>query len=221
MHLVLITSVVCTPNTPLSYINTRSCFTHNERFEQTQKTISSIKEKIPNAKIFIVECSDLSKEQTDYFINVSDYFINTFHNENVRTNVCSISKSLGEGTMTHYAIEFILENNIQFDKLIKLSGRYWLSSNFHYATFDSYDIVVKCIDDDINNVFTCLYQLPVEYVIKYKVFLENNILKMMDCVGYEVLFSQFIKLQPTHFVKCLTAIGVEGHVSVSNDLYRG
>ena len=221
MHLVLITSVVCTPNTPLSYTNTRSCFTHNERFEQTQKTISSIKEKLPNAKIFIVECSDLTKEQTEYFISKSDYFINIFHNENVRKNVYGISKSLGEGTMTHCAIEYMLENNIQFDKLIKLSGRYWLSSNFDYATFDNYDIVIKSIDNDINNVFTCLYQLPFEYIIKYKLFLENNICQMINCIGYEVLFSQFINLQPRCVVKCLTTIGVEGHVSVSNDLYCG
>ena len=61
MNLVLITSVVCTPNIPLSYINTRSCYTHDERFEQTKKTIKTIKEKIPNLKIFIVECSDLHK----------------------------------------------------------------------------------------------------------------------------------------------------------------
>ena len=50
MNLVLITSVVCTPNIPLSYINTRSCYTHDERFEQTKKTIKTIKEKIPNIK---------------------------------------------------------------------------------------------------------------------------------------------------------------------------
>jgi len=221
MHLVLITSVVCTPNKPLSYTNTRSCFTHNERFEQTQKTISSVKEKIPNAKIFIVECSDLTKEQTDYFIKVSDYFINTFQNENVRKNVYSISKSLGEGTMTHCAIEYILENNIQFDKLIKLSGRYWLSDKFDVSTFDNSDIVVKCIENDISNVFTCLYQLPINYAIKYKLFLEENILQMINCIGYEVLFSQFIKLQPNRCIKYLNIIGAEGYVSVSNDLYCG
>ena len=37
-NLVLITSIICTPNTPLSYTNTRSVYTHDERFEQTKRT---------------------------------------------------------------------------------------------------------------------------------------------------------------------------------------
>jgi hypothetical protein len=52
-NLVLITSVVKTPDKPLSYINSRSIYTHEERFEQTKKTIQSIRQKIPNVKIFL------------------------------------------------------------------------------------------------------------------------------------------------------------------------
>ena len=48
-NLVLITSVICTTNNPLSYINTRSIYSHEERFEQTKKTIQTIREKIPNS----------------------------------------------------------------------------------------------------------------------------------------------------------------------------
>ena len=52
-NLVLITSVIKTPNKPLSYINTRSIYTHEERFEQTKKTIQSIREKIPNVRYLL------------------------------------------------------------------------------------------------------------------------------------------------------------------------
>ena len=65
-NLVLITSIIKTPDIPLSYISTRSVFTHNERFEQTKKTIQTIREKIPNSKILIVECSELDNEQNEY-----------------------------------------------------------------------------------------------------------------------------------------------------------
>jgi len=61
INLVLITSIVNTPNLPLSYTKTRSVFTTEERFTQTKKTILSVKEKIPNCKILIVECSKLSE----------------------------------------------------------------------------------------------------------------------------------------------------------------
>ena len=36
-NLVLITSVINTPNTPLSYSKIRSVFTREQRFEQTKK----------------------------------------------------------------------------------------------------------------------------------------------------------------------------------------
>ena len=52
-NLVLITSVINTPNTPLSYTNTRSVFSRQDRFEQTKKTIKSVREKLSNSKIII------------------------------------------------------------------------------------------------------------------------------------------------------------------------
>tara|TARA_B110000208_G_C11756952_1_gene425495 strand:+ start:1233 stop:1397 length:165 start_codon:yes stop_codon:yes gene_type:complete len=51
INLILITSIINTPNKPLSYSKIRSVFTRKERFEQTKKTIQSIKEKIPEYKI--------------------------------------------------------------------------------------------------------------------------------------------------------------------------
>ena len=65
-NLVLITSVIKTPDIPLSYSRTRSVFNHDERFNQTIKTIETIKKYIPNSKILIVECSDLNDSQESY-----------------------------------------------------------------------------------------------------------------------------------------------------------
>jgi hypothetical protein len=77
-NLVLITSIIKPPNTPLSYISVRSVFTIEERFEQTKHTIQSIREKIPGAKIFIVECSELDENELSYFTQNSDYFLNLY-----------------------------------------------------------------------------------------------------------------------------------------------
>ncbi len=219
-NLVLITSVICTPNIPLSYTSTRSVFTHDERFLQTKKTIETVKEKIPNAKIFIVECSALNEEQTDYFTKNTDYFLNLYNNENIRKNTYSISKSLGEGTMTYCALEYILKNNIIFDNLIKISGRYWLSDKFNYNNFNNKNIVIKYIDNNHDNVFTALYKIPTETVINFKIFLQNKFNEMRNCIGYEVLFSIFIKtvnIQITH----INPIGLDGHVSISKEFYSG
>ena len=222
-NLVLITSIVCTPDIPLSYISSRSVFTHEERFEQTKKTIESIREKIPNSKIFIVECSDLNSEQNDYFIKHTDFFLNLYCDENARQNIYSISKSLGEGTMTYCALEYIINNNIHSDNLIKMSGRYWLSDNFNYNNFENSNIVIKYIDDNLNNVFTALFKLPNELVLTFKLFLESKFDEMMNCIGYEALFAIFIETQKNTNVIHLNPIGLEGFVSVSveNEFYSG
>ena len=221
-NLVLITSIIYTPNKALSYINTRSVYTPEERFEQTKKTFQTIKEKIPNSKIFLVECSDLNKEQLDYFQTNSDFFLNLYEFEELRENIYSISKSLGEGTMTHCALKYIIEHNIQFDNFIKISGRYWLSENFDYDNFNNDKIIIKYIDNNKENGFTCLYKLPQKYLCDFKHFLENSFINMHNCIGYEVLFSRFLSTLDNSQIKSYETIGVSGFLSVTkNEFYNG
>ena len=70
--------------------------------------------------------------QNEYLKNNCDYFLNLYENETLRNDIYDISKSLGEGTMTYCALKNIVDKNIEFDNLIKISGRYWLSTNFNY-----------------------------------------------------------------------------------------
>ena len=169
-NLVLITSVIKTPNTPLSYISNRSIYTKEQRFEQTKKTILSIKDKIPNAVVMIVECSELTESEVSFFEQNSDHFLNLYNFENIRHNVYGISKSLGEGTMTYHALNYIELNNIQYDNLIKISGRYFLSDKFNINNFNNKLIVIKYIDGDRDNVFTALYKLPQKASENFKKF---------------------------------------------------
>lgn len=214
-NLILITSIIKPPNTPLSYINTRSVFSSDERFEQTKKTIKTIREKIPNSIILIVECSELSKEQYDYFYNNCDYVLNLIKNRNAVNNIYSISKSLGEGTMTIEAINYINQHNIEFDNLFKITGRYWLSNNFNYNNFDNTEIIIHYINNDVNNCCTSLYKLHKKNIDNFHNFLVSNINLMINCIGYEVLFANFLKCN--NKVINLNKIGVNGYISVSND----
>uniref|UniRef100_A0A6C0JEZ0 Uncharacterized protein n=1 Tax=viral metagenome TaxID=1070528 RepID=A0A6C0JEZ0_9ZZZZ len=218
-NLVLITSIINTPSTPLSY-GIRSVYNSEQRFEQTKLTIQSIKEKIPNSKIFIVECSELNEEQLNYFLQNSTYFLNLFNNEELTAKMHSNSKSLCEGTMTFCALDFLLQNDIKFDSLIKISGRYYLSENFDYNNFNNDELVIKYINNDINNVFTGLYKLPRSCTEKLKLFLQNNVNKMMLYIGYEVLFAEFIKTQKIN-KNNVSPIGLKGYVSVSNEFFNG
>ena len=96
-NLVLITSVINTPNTPLSYSKTRSVFTREERFQQTKKTIQSIKEKIPNHTIMIVECTDFTEEEKYYFEKECDYVLNLWERKELHSNIFGISNHLEKG----------------------------------------------------------------------------------------------------------------------------
>ena len=218
-NLVLITSIIKPPNTPLSY-GIRSIYTPHQRFEQTKLTIQTIQEKIPNSTIFIVECSDLDEEQTNYFLQNSNYFLNLYNYENLRANMHSDSKSLCEGTMTICAMDYLLQNNIKFDNLIKISGRYYLSENFDYNNFNNDKLVIKYIDNDRTNAFTALYKLPRICIESFKLFLQNNVNKMMSYVGYEIIFAEFIKSQEINKIN-INPIGLKGNLSVSNDFYDG
>ncbi len=215
-NLVLITSVICIENKPLSYTNIRSVYSHKERFEQTKKTIQSVKEKIPNVKIFIVECSNLNKDMTDYLIQNSDYFLNLYENEKIRNNTTGISKALGEGTMTICAIKYIKHNNIQYDNFFKITGRYWLSNSFNYNNFNNNDIIVHYINDNSNNTCTSLYKLHHSNVDDFMNFLNRNMHLMFECIGYEILFAIFLKESKVNNVISLKKVGVNGYVSVSH-----
>lgn len=219
-NLVLITSVICTTNNPLSYINNRSVYSHDERFEQTKLTIKTVKEKIPNSKIFIVECSNLNEEMAKYLVENCDYFLNLYNNANVRNNTSHISKSLGEGTMTLCALQYIIDNNIYFENLIKISGRYWLSEKFNYNNFNNNNIVIKYIENNSDNVFTALYKLPKFTSVNFITFLKSNFNDMINCIGYEILFANFIKTE-NNPIKILDPIGLDGYVSVAKEFYSG
>ena len=59
-NIIIITSLIdCS--------RSRSAFTKQERLEQTKYTIQTIKEKIPNVFIVLIDCSSLSYEEKKYF----------------------------------------------------------------------------------------------------------------------------------------------------------
>lgn len=220
-NLVLITSVINTPKTPLSYSNVRSVYTRDERMNQTKKTIKSIKEKIPNCKIIIVECTDFTDVEEQYFEHECDYVVNLFSNTELHASIFGPSKSLGEGTMTIEALKYIIDNQLRYNNLFKISGRYLLSDNFTYANFDNTNLVFKKINGDINNIFTALYKIPREQTLMLYDFLRINVNNMKNKIGYEVLFGYFIKYIAYQNIKFYDPIGLAGNVTVCGSVYNG
>jgi hypothetical protein len=217
-NLVLITSIVNTPNKPLSYTNSRSVFSRNERFEQTKLTIQSIKAKIPNNKILLVECSDFNKEEKLYFEKECDYILNLYNNKELHGNIFGLSKALGEGTLIIQALLCIKQKNICYNNLFKISGRYWLNDNFDYNIFNNEMLIFKKIND--NNISTVLYKFP-HYIQEFlQVFLEDNYYNMTNFIGIETLFSNFLKSIKYNNTILFDKLGISGYVAVCGSIYE-
>ena len=220
-NLVLITSVVNTPNNPLSYSNIRSFFTREERFEQTKITIQSIRKKIPNHKIMIVECTDFTNEEKSYFEKECDYVLNLWHEKELHPKIFGLSKSLGEGTMTIQALKYIIKNKYEYDNLFKICGRYWLNDKFNYNEFDNSYIIFKKINGSINNIFTSFYKIPINNVKSLLDFLITSENYMKINIGYEILFGYYLKQIHYNNVEFIDNIGYEGKVTICGTKYIG
>lgn len=214
-NLFLVTSVINIPNLPLNYTNTRSVFTCEERFEQTIKTIKTIREKIPDSQIFLIECSDLNASMTEYLSTHVDIFINVFQDENCRRNVFSPYKALGELTLTDFAMRCMLENNIKFDNMFKISGRYFLNDSFDYEKYNNSNICIMKFDH--GECTTILYKLTYEFLLPFQEYSMYSILNFDIHVGYETLFTKFINSLSHSNILLLDNLGVEGNIAVVND----
>ena len=220
-NLVLITSVINTPNKPLSYSKVRSIFTRGERFEQTKKTIESIKKHIPDNKIIIVECTDFKKVEKEYFEKECDFILNLWDRTELHSKIFGLSKSLGEGTMTIEALEFIIEKKFEYNNLFKICGRYWLNDKFDYNEYNNDSLIFKKIQGNINNIFTSFYKIPYSNVKILLEFLIKTKIQMKNKIGYEILFGHYLKYINYSNVKFINKIGYEGKVTVCGTNYVG
>ncbi len=126
-----------------------------ERYEQTIKTISSIREKDPGSIILLVESSQyqLPKEYRKEIIQKTDFFVecyedeilqNIYSNLNSNPNSFDFGKSLLESRGMIIAFEKILRDKIyqKVHRIFKISGRYFLND-----TFDIKDYQTRCLYD--------------------------------------------------------------------------
>lgn len=199
-----------TTNTKISHPMSRSVFTHEERFEQTKKTIESIRKYIPNCAIFFMECSKLSDEHKTYLSENTDYFFNLEYT-NLRAYMFTRSKALGEGTLTMYALNYLFQHNIKFSNLFKISGRYFLNENFCYDHWNNNKIVIKEFPPYMS-VFTFFYKMSYKHSQKWFEYLINNYDNFYRCVGYETIYAHFVKKFP-HEAILIELLGVEGYFS--------
>lgn len=241
-NIIIITSIIDIPKQPsdksfksTSYPqDTRSIYTREERFQQTQCTIENVKRNIPDVKILLVECSQLTDEERKFLETECQWIINLIDNPDLRENIYSQSKSLGEGTMMIAALEFLFKNNIEFDNLFKITGRYWLNENFVYSDFENDELIFN--NDNITSILlkrnngvvsvsnvlqvvTAFYKITQKSAIQLLGFLLDNVDQMKLGIQYEKIIGYFLylfkKVNKITYKKC---IGVSGHIAIDGVL---
>ncbi len=147
-HLFIVTSA----------INSKfGVFTPEQRLEQTVATISSIKSKLPTAKIVIMECcgTPIREDQAQSLIAVSDHFRDMSQDADVQAlydnDNWDVVKN-GTEIMCFGRILQEIKNTPELwdrfkdvDRMHKMSGRYVLNEMFDADTYESTDIADRII----------------------------------------------------------------------------
>jgi hypothetical protein len=212
-----IPSVIITGNVPWSYHHVRSAHTPEARYTQTLKTIQTIRDKVPNVFIILVECSDINQEMTDTLRSKVDIFIQAYTNEAVR-KVCidGMAKGHGETVQSLLAIEAIKTITFPIRRIFKISGRYYLNERFDINNFSltEYTFNKKSVNDQ-GGYHTVLYSVPFSLFKHFNdVFLECEAVYQYDCAHFEGLFPQ--KCVPQTRIDC---VGVAGYPACSGELW--
>jgi len=133
-NVVIITSVVEAP--PGS-----SVFLPSERLSQLKKTVDTVKEKIPNSYVFLVNAGTIPENLKDMYDE-----LNADHKINIE--LPNVHKSIGEVMLVNHLLNsqdfhrFKKENEIA--KFTKVSGRYYLTEEFIFD--ESKEVIMKIVD---------------------------------------------------------------------------
>jgi len=218
--LVLVTSVINTGKVAWSYSKTRSTYSAEERFQQSLQTIDSIRKYLPGAKILFVECSDIPNEYIESLKSKVEYFINQYNLKEAREACLETNKKgFGEAVQTKLAIEYIIENNLTFNRFFKISGRYFLTDKFISDNYRTDVYTFKKRADTGNHIIaisTVVYSFPMPFLHNFYscVSAVVDYYRINGPRGYEELLP--ITCEPRNEIEI---IGAAGLVAVNDEYF--
>lgn len=163
-NVIIITSKIYTSQKPFSYVPHRSIYSSEQRFQQVQQTIASIRTYIPNSFILLYDNSDFNDIEYNTLNDLVECFIN-HHNDDIVNEFTnnSIHKVYGEISQTYKMLEYIKKyyTNMNIKNLFKITGRYLINDSFDYNIYENEDIIFKRNEDvtDRAYYFTCFYKV--------------------------------------------------------------
>lgn len=201
-----------------SAINSKfGVFTPAERLEQTLDTIRSIRNRLPTAKIFIMECcgTPLDEEQRTELAKSCDVLIDFSTNADVQAMYDSdnwdIVKNGTEIMCFGNALE-MLKNAGEFadvDRIHKMSGRYVLNDMFDADTYEQTEVKTKFV---IGPKYKSQFPINVTTVpLQYMARLWSWPIELLDVA---------IKVYKDSFIFFAERVSQGGYVDIEHVLYK-
>ena len=197
------------------FVKENTVFPTEVRIKQILLSIESIRRKVPDSYIVLLEVGSVGEEVVNFLKGLVDEYI--------CMNVPYLNKNQGEATMMYKYLssDSFRQKSSEFASLSKLSGRYFLSDEFDFQRVPLEKPWIKHRfggrGEDIYE--TRYFRMPMSYVQhfyeKYDFFMKNNF-QMLDCDDVEHIYVRegFIRKEDA---VCNVKIGVAGWVSGSGD----
>lgn len=209
----LITSVIYSKTAKtVSYGSARSVFTPEERAEQTLRTIESVRQKVPGARVVLIEAG-LQENLPYNLAQKADKYIYLGNKKIVRWACDSTFKSLGESFMLLYAVKYTGD----YDFYFKISGRYFLDENFDINAWKQGQFVLYFRPDLDEYISTRLYGFRKEMKKEWKYALIKGL--PFSLIGYAIE-NTLAKFIPKKYVYRISKMGVTGIGASLNDIMK-
>jgi hypothetical protein len=199
----LITSVIYFSDRPISYSASRSIFSPEQRLKQTIETVQSIRRRIPDAKIILLE-GGLRRDLSQELLSLVDNYIYLGNRKLLRWAIDGPHKGLGEGLLLLSAWP---ELKSVSGLIFKISGRYYLNDNFNLADWQGSRLFFR----EYNK---CLSTRLYAFDSGLKSFWRNSLCRALPLLFLgksleESLFRFFVKKEH----KFLPVLGLGGQVA--------
>jgi hypothetical protein len=114
-----------------------SAFPTHIRIQQILLSIQSVRKKVPNSFIVILETGSASDEEKDFLQSQVDHYMTI--------PATTLLKSRGEATLIHgfFTSSWFQENRQRFQTFSKLSGRYFLNDNYEFTKYPIDKVFIK------------------------------------------------------------------------------
>lgn len=131
--IVVVTSTIRPISAPMSYGRPRSVLDAATRLEQTEATLASVRARLPDAAVVLVESSGLAQDERVRIENLTDRLVDLSHDRRARRLRDGRSKSAGEAYLLLASQELLARS--RYELMLKLSGRYVLTKDFRFDRF--------------------------------------------------------------------------------------